>query len=482
MTIRLTGISNSGLDTDALVKSLMTAKRAGYNKIAQQKTQAEWKKTDYNTMYKALKDFRDKTVFDFNMTSSLLAKRAASSNEAIATATANADAVNFPHTLKVDKLATSASMSSSEAVVSGGLGITGTTSVKINGIDIPVNDTYTINDFASVINNTEGLNIKANYDNTLKRFFLYSTESGANSKIDLSGNSGNAEAMKLLDNLHLDTTTPSTGRDAEFTLDGVDFKNKDNQFTISGVKYSLKGEGGTTSITVSSDNDKVIANVKAFVASYNTMLGAINTEINETKYKDFLPLTADQKADMKDSEITAWETKAKSGMLKNDPALSTLSYAMRDAFSSPISGLTGKYNTASSIGITTGDYSEKGKLYLDEKKLMKALEEDPEIVQKIFGTVSDTGNKSGIAVRLSDNLKTAIDKIKVDAGTSDSASSDFTSNLGKKINAYDKTMKELNTRLKAMEDSYYKKFAAMEKSLSKLNSQSSWLTQQLSSK
>lgn len=478
MTIRITGISNSGLDTDALVKSLMTAKKSGYNKIAQQKTLAEWKKADYNTMYKGLDDFRRNTVLNFSLSNSLAVKQAASSNATIATATANADAVNFPHTLKVTQLATGASMSSSAAV--SGLGISQSTTVNINGTDITIDPAYTVNDFASVINNTEGLNIKATYDNTLNRLFLYSTTQGEDSKIDFSGNLGNADAMTLLDNLHL-STVPSQGQNAEFTLDGVSSTAlgvTSNEFSISGVKYSLKGIG-TTGITVASDNDKVIANVKAFIDSYNTMLGAVNTEVNETRYRDYLPLTDDQKADMKDSEITAWEAKAKSGMLYNDPTLSTLSYAMRDSFSSPIAGLTGKYTNASSIGITTGDYSEKGKLYLDEDKLRKALEEDPQIVQKIFGTVNDDSSKSGIAVRLSGKLQDAISKIKTEAGTSASSSTDFTSNLGKRINDYATTLKTLNTKLKEMEETYYKKFSAMETALSKLNSQSSWLSQQL---
>ncbi|MDF2635269.1 MAG: flagellar capping protein [Pelosinus sp.] len=485
MTIRLTGISNSGLDTDALVKSLMTAKRANYDKIGQQKTQAEWKKTDYNTMYKALNDFRNNTILNFKMSSSLSAKLAASSTEAIATATATAGAVNFPHTLQVTKLATSASMASS-AAVSGSLGISSNTTVKINGIDIPVDAVSTLNDFASAINNTAGLNVKANYDATLNRFFLYSTNSGADAKIDLSGNGSNAEATTILNNLKLNTAVPTVaagnlGENAQFTLDGVSSATlgiTTNEFTISGVKYSLKG-AGTTNITVSSDNDKVIANVKAFIASYNTMLGLVNTEVNETKYKDFLPLTSEQRADMSDTEITVWEAKAKSGMLRNDPTLSTLAYGMRDSFSSPISGLTGSYTTASSIGITSGAYSEKGKLYLDEDKLRKALEADPQIVQKIFGSDGDTASKDGIAVRLYDGLQTAIDKIKIDAGTSDSASSDVTSNLGKKIKEYEKTLTDMNRRLLEMEETYYKKFSAMETALSKLNSQSSWLAQQL---
>ena len=485
MTTRLTGLSNSGLDTDALIKNLMQAQRMKYDKLAQQQTQTAWKKEDYNTLNTALTSFRNTTVFDFKMSSSVDARKAESSDATKVTATANASATSFTHALTVAALATSASMSSS-AEVTAGFGID--TDVYINGIMIKVKTTDSLNDFASAINNTAGLNVKANYDTTLKRFFLYSTNSGADAKIDL--NTGNTPAVKTLltNNLHLNTAAPSVaagnqGKDADFTLDGVNSATlgiKTNDFTVSGVKYNLKAIG-SASVTVSSDTDKVVANVKAFIESYNTMLGTINTELNETKYKDFLPLTTDQRAAMDEGAIKAWEIKAKSGSFRSDPILSTLANSMRDNVSSRIAGLTGSYTNASTIGVTTGTYTERGKLYLDEEKLRKAIAADPQIVQKMFSTTGDSTSKNGIAVRLYDTLKIALDKIKVEGGTTASYADDFTSTLGKKINDYTKRMSEMNRRLTEMENSYYTKFSRMETALTKLNSQSSWLTQQLSS-
>lgn len=488
MTTRITGLSNSGLDTDALVKNLMTAQRTKYDKINQQKTLLEWKKTDYNTMSTALASFRNSTVFNFKMSSSLNSTAATSTDATKVTATATADAASFNHVLNVTSLATSASMASSGTATWSAPGAD--TTIDINGTAVAVKTTDTANDLASRINNTAGLNIKANYDATLNRFFMYSTVAGGASKIDLSAASNQTgDAQTLLSGLKLNTATPTTatgnlGKNSDFTLDGVSGTTlgiTTNDFAVSGVKYSLKGIG-TASVAVSSDTDKVVANVKAFIAAYNTMLGSINTEINETKYKDYLPLTADQKTAMKDSDITAWETKAKSGLLKNDATLNTLSYSLRENFSSSISGLTGKYTSAASIGITTGLYTERGKLYLDdagEKKLRAALAEDPQVVQKIFGTLGSSTSTNGIATRLTDTLQTAITKIKTDAGITASATSDYTSVLGKKINAYASNLLDMDKNLKTMENNYYLKFSRMETALTKINSQSSWLTQQL---
>ena len=484
MTMRITGLSNTGLDTDALVKNLMTAQRTKYEKINQQKTLAEWKKTDYNTMSTALASFRNNTLLNFKMSSSLSATAATTTDATKVTATATAAAATFTHALEVTSLSTGASMASSGAATWAGAD----TEVDINGTKVKVYATDTANDFASRISNTAGLNIKANYDTTLNRFFMYNTTSGGTSEVDLSGTQ-TAAAQTLLSNLQLSTAAPTVaagnlGKDPVFKLDGVSSATlgiTSNTFTVSGVKYTLTGTGNA-SVAVSSDTDKVVENVKAFIASYNTMLGAVNTEVNETRYKDYLPLTDEQKTAMKDSDVTAWEAKAKSGLLYNDATLKTLSYAMRENFSSPVAGLTGSYTSASSIGITTGVYTERGKLYLDEageKKLRTALAADPQVVQKIFGTIGSSSSTNGIATRLGDTLQTALTNIKTAGGTTASATSDYTSVLGKKINDYALQLSNMTKSLKTMEDNYYMKFSKMETALTKINSQSSWLSQQL---
>jgi flagellar hook-associated protein 2 len=181
---------------------------------------------------------------------------------------------------------------------------------------------------------------------------------------------------------------------------------------------------------------------------------------------------------MKDTQITAWEDKAKSGMLRKDSILSNIVSKMRANVSEPISGLTGKYKNSASIGITTGNYAEGGKLYLDEAKLTAALNEDPDVLNKIFGTDGATGAQDGIAVRLYDTLKSSLDKISTEAGISASTSDDTTSSLAKRIRTYNTQLYNMDLRLNKIEDRYYRQFDAMESALMKLNKQSSWLSQQ----
>lgn len=53
------------------------------------------------------------------------------------------------------------------------------------------------------------------------------------------------------------------------------------------------------------------------------------------------------------------------------------------------------------------------------------------------------------------------------------------STLDKDIKDIDERIKDLNTMLINKENRYYSKFAAMEKFIQQMNSQSSWLMQQL---
>ena len=48
--------------------------------------------------------------------------------------------------------------------------------------------------------------------------------------------------------------------------------------------------------------------------------------------------------------------------------------------------------------------------------------------------------------------------------------------MDKQMKSYKEKIDEMEEKLKDLEDSYYKKFAAMETALSKVNSQSSYLT------
>jgi len=495
--MRTYGLSGSGMDIDQMVKDLMKARRASFDKVWQQKTQMEWQKKDYNTTYTLSEDFRNSTISDFRKTASLQPKQVTSSDDSILSATANADAANVSYSVVVNQLAEGVKLSSSGEIGGSGtlvsqFGYTAgdTLDLKINGqaVSINVTATTTLYDVVSAINKSDA-NVKANYDATLDRFYIYSNKTGAEAKVDFTGSSATGQDF-ILNKLKLGAMT-TFGQDARINLDGVDITQATNSFTISGVTYNLKSESATpTNISIQPDIDKTIANVKAFVDSYNTMLGAVTSEMNETKYRDFLPLTDAQKADMKENDIKAWEEKARSGLLRRDPILSDMITNLRSAFSTPISGLTGDYRSASSIGIITGSYidedgnittesSNGGKLYVNEDELRKALTEDPDIVYKIFGSSGDTKETKGVAQRLYDQMYTSINKLKDQSGIP--STTDTNSFLAKRLENYTESLSAMDRRLMTIEERYYRQFDAMEAALNKLNQQNGWLLEQFSS-
>jgi flagellar hook-associated protein 2 len=532
---RTYGLSGSGVDVDEEVKKMMKAKRSTYDKLWQKKTQMEWRKTGYNTIYSLTSDFRNNTLNSFKSSATLDPKLVTSSNDSVVSATATADAANVSHTLAVSQMASGVTLTSN--VVAPATGITTGTKYPttlinqfgmadgdnidftINGknIKLTVTTATTINNVVSAINNS-GAGVKANYDETLDRFFLYSNDVGASSKIDFSGSvAGNFLESKLMLDTNNDadgTAIINNGKDAIINLDGVALTQSKNTFSISGVNYTLKAASPKdaannlipTTLTVAADIEKTIANVKAFVEDYNTYLSALNKEYTADYNRDYLPLTDDQKSSMKDADITAWQNKAKSGLLRRDPILDTVMQGMRSATMTPVKGVVGEFNTLASIGISTGKYIDSngnintesgngGKLYVDEEKLRNVLKNgltvtqpngtqkyiaaDPDAVYKIFGNYAPKDNASnGVANRLyqqlDDNLKTLQEK----AGIPDKT--DTKSTLYNELKVYNDKLNTMQDSLKNAEDMYYKQFNAMETALSKISQQSSWLTQQLS--
>jgi len=332
-------------------------------------------------------------------------------------------------------------------------------------------------------------NVTATYDSITGKVTLQSANS---TSLDFTGSDA-AGTSFLANTLKIH----QAGQDAAFKLDGVALTEASNSFAISGVTYNLTGVstgaamlpsgvmdssvGQATSVSVTNDVDKTVASIQSLVDSYNKILAEVNGKVNETRYKDFPPLTDAQKSVMKDADIIAWETKAKSGMLHNDQTLVSLVNTMRSAFSNPVIGIAGSYNSGSSIGITTGNYTEGGKLYLDTDKLKTALQANPDVLNQLFGASGTDSQSQGIAGRLYDGIKTKMDELAQIAGTTAGAQYDTNSNFAKRMTAYNLQISNTADRFDTMEKAYYKKFNAMEVALKQLNSQSSWLSSQLGS-
>ncbi len=269
-------------------------------------------------------------------------------------------------------------------------------------------------------------------------------------------------------------TQGAAGTDGTVKIDGRTYTTDTNKVTASNVIYTIVGTGKST-VNVTQDTDAIIDKVKSFVEDYNKLLDGLYDKYMETKYSDYKPLTDAQKENMKEEQIEKWEAKAKSGLLYHDATIGKILDKMREAVATPVDGLSGKYNSAYSIGIDTS--KTNGHLKLDEDKLKKALAEEPSSVYEIFGTLpeeDDDYDGMGVAQRLGDVMVSSLKEIKTYAGESSEAADGST--LGDLMMELQTKMSNFKTLMAAFEDKLYKKYDAMEVALSQLGTQLNYIT------
>ncbi len=491
MVMRVGGLA-TGMDIDMMVKELMKAERMPYEKLNQKKQTLDWQRSAYREINSKLLEFRN-LAFDMTLNKTFNVSKFHSSDDSVVSATGNA-AINGSFNIFIEQVATSASVTSKQLKKLDGkdgkvdfsttlkdLGFNGEGNLTINGVEIKFNETDKIANLIDKVNIQAGkTGVKLNYDATLERLFFTSAKTGSDSKIEMTSDSD------LLKHLQLSggNSVAATGKNAKVKYNNSDdtLEFATNVFTINGMTFTAKKAQNTgdqpINISVTHNTDAVVDKIKTFVEKYNELVDLVHGKLTEKKYRDFHPLSDEEKEAMKEKDIERWEAKAKSGLLQSDPLLRTVMSEMRLALSEPFKGKQGELSILKEIGITTGDYRENGKLHLDEEKLRQAVTERPEEVTKLF--TSDDGIKStagdGFATRLNNVLKASLEHLTKKAGTADNLTDN--SFLSKDIRGIEDKLKEMSKRLLSVEERYYRQFTAMEKAINQLNSQSAWLAQQ----
>ncbi|MBP1913317.1 flagellar hook-associated protein 2 [Lederbergia galactosidilyticus] len=281
--------------------------------------------------------------------------------------------------------------------------------------------------------------------------------------------------------LNFDNQIVDDGQNAKFTINGLETERSSNTFDMSGVTITLKQTFGADSnqqaatISVGNDTEQVFENIKQFVEDYNALIKEISDKINEPLYRDYKPLTDDEREELSEKQQEKWEEMARSGLLKGDMVLSGVLSSMRMDMYSTVE-TNGIFKQLASIGIkTTANYLEGGKLEIDEAKLKAALEEDPESVENLFrGNDSEAGK--GIVHRLYDTVDASMKKLQEKAGRATSTNQQFT--LGRELISVDKSIDRFEDKLKLTEERYWRQFTAMERAIQQANQQSAYLMQQ----
>lgn len=329
----------------------------------------------------------------------------------------------------------------------------------------------TVNSAISKINNSTA-GVSAFFDERTQQISVSRKQTGVNNP---NGQEMVFEGHFLNNFLNLSSGNYVSGSDAEITVNGITITRQSNNFTIDGVNFTLKNNfTNPITISVTNDNSKIIENIKSFVEKYNEVVGGISDKISEERFRNFQPLTPEQRKDMTEQEVKLWDEKAKSGMLRGDSILRNALSQLRVDISSPVN-TGGTFNMLSQIGIATTADFRSPKLEIDEMKLLKALEADPLAVQRLFNQ-NDDGSK-GVGVRLQETIRSTIGRIEAKAGNQFRTNHQFS--IGKDLIDVDQRISSFERRLVDIENRYWTRFTAMEKAMNQANAQAMTFMQQM---
>ncbi len=492
-TLRMTGLA-TGLDTTSMVEQLMRAERIPLDKLNQKKTKLEWQKTANLEVNNLLRTFRDDFLSILKRDNYMLSADNIKANKvtmntttSAVTVSANKDAAAASHVINsITSIATGANASSAAPV--SAMGLTGNTtlgelslntpldfsggslSFMINGATFNFQSTDTLQTVINRVNSSTTANATMSYSSLTGKFTLRSKATGSDSVLAMADITGNfVSAIGMTAGAHIN------GTDAVLSIDGVAVTQKTNNFTIDGMNFILSEPSATPiSFKVAQDIDGAVNRIKSFVDSYNTLIAKLHEKLDEKVYREYTPLTDEQRDAMDEDQIKKWEEKAKSGLLHNDSSIARLLGDMRAAFFDKVSSAG---INAASIGLTTGaNYSEKGKIELDEITLRKALAANPDQVADVFTASSTSADKatkyaqSGLATRIQTMFNNYLSDYTVTRSV----------NADEAIDDLEDSIVSMTDRLTQREERYWRQFDALEVAMQKMNSQSAWLAQQFS--
>ena len=364
--------------------------------------------------------------------------------------------------------------------------------LTVNGVSIgKYNKDTALETVLNDINSNTEAGVSVSFSKTTNQFVFTAKETGAGGRVEIGG----ALGERLFGKVNVtDKDHYTAGQDAKFTatINGqkMEFSRSSNTFDLDGMSITLNGtfevKDGETPVTFSSktDTDKIIDVVKTMVEDYNAIVSEVKKAYSDmpleksdgSRYK---PLTDEDKADMTESEIKAYEEKAKTGILFMDRDLSSLYSALRSAVAP--GGSDGSF--LRSIGIKTSYEDGLTTLSLDENALREALEQNPDQVKDAFTKSKENGAAS-------DGLMASIQKVTdryaattgatkgiliEKAGSKYSPSAALNNTLLEQMKDIDKQVDKWQAKMSDKVDYYTNKFTQLEMLIAQMNSQSSSL-------
>ncbi|WP_099301727.1 flagellar filament capping protein FliD [Bacillus sp. Marseille-P3800] len=326
------------------------------------------------------------------------------------------------------------------------------------------NEADTIQSVVTTVNQSKA-NVSAFFDDHNKKLVLTDKDTGT---FNTSENEFAFSGGLFTSAFGLDEVT--NGQNAIFTINGLDTERRSNTFAISGMTITLKDVSTQPiTLTASTDVDSIYETITSFVKEYNELVDFMNGKVNERYYRDYDPLTDEERDALSETEAKRWDERAQSGLLRNDSLLQTSMNQMRNNVYKIIP-TGGSFTHLSQIGITTTrDYADGGKLEINEDKLRQAIENDPEGIFTLFNGNQET---EGIAQSMRRDLQQSMSAIARRAGGSEGFHELHQFTIGQQTRTIDQQLENFERRLEQKESRYWRQFTAMERAMQMANQQS----------
>ena len=446
MGISSTGIG-SGLDVNSIVTQLMSAERAPINILQTKQTANNAKLSAYGTLKSAVSTFQ--TAMTALGSAGLGARTATSSSATTLGVTASTDAVPGSYAIEVTQLAKQTKLSSAGHTDDAALMGAGTMSIQVGAktaVTIPAGN-YSLDTLSRAINAAQaGVSATIVNDGSASHLVITATDSGAANTVKISADGGMAE-------FQFDPAAPPTGpapamaqnqagQDAILTIDKLPVTKPSNTITdaVSGLTLNLLQTtvaGSSVNVTVAADKVAAKAAVTGFVDAYNKLSSTIKT-------------------------MTAYNPTTKTGaVLNGESGAASIMMALRKELNVAATG-AGSLKTLADIGIA---FQRDGTLAADDVKLTKAL------AGNFGGVTALFAGTDGFATRLTATT-TAI------LGTTGIISS-RTDNLNSAIKQNSARQDDLEASMVNIQKRYRAQFSGLDSLMSKMQSTSNFLTQQL---
>lgn len=426
----------SGLDTATIISQLMQVEAVTQTRLKTRVT------TEQSTV---------KSLQDLNSKLAALATAAAklgkpggwnplsvtSSSDKVSVAAGSA-AMSGSVSFTFGRLAEAHSLSFTSSAKLTDVVTTGGTQVRLDRLDGTTLDVETGDGtLAGLVKglNAAGTGVQAStvqLDDGSYRLRVTATSTGADSSFTLKNVQGN----KVL----LGGATVTAGQDAAITVGADVLHSATNTFAgvVNGLDITLKSgltAGTVVTVDAARDTAAMTASVKAMVEAVNGALADID-------------------------KLTAYNSAAKtSGVLSGESSVRTLRNALLESVY-PADG-----GSLAGVGVQTDRY---GKLVFDEAAFTKAYAADPAATAAAFTGVA------GFATRVETVAKNASDSVDGTITIAVKGRNAGIDRLRDSIEAWD-------NRLELRRATLTRQFSGLETALSRLNSQSNWLSGQIAS-